>query len=546
MSNVQVFHNGTIYTADRAGSWAEAVAIDGGRIRAVGTLDSILDAFPDVEMIDLGGRTMVPGFIDPHNHYLSTGESLASLDLRYPAIASVEDLVEIVAEAASETPPGRWIRGFGFDYAKFERAPTRWDLDRATVDHPVGLTHISGHYLLVNSHALNMAGITDDTPDPKGGCLVRDESGRVTGLCQDAAQAMVQPVAVDVGSHGINFHIEASLDELVDAVDRAGSAFVSAGLTTVADAQVSKREMAGYIEARRRGKWWVRTACMPLSHQLEDFKALGLAGPFGDDELWIGPMKFYMDGSMIGGTAVFSEPYGENGEFEGLLFWEPKELMDLVVDAHQQGWQIGIHAQGDRAIEAVLDAYEAAIEADPRPDRRHRIEHCGYPTPKQLERMAALGVIAVNQPNLLVDSGDEFLLRLGERAHWLQPMRAEIEAGVRFVLSSDSDVTSYRPLDSIAAAVQRTTLGGRQIGPEQTLTIEEAVRAHTIDAAFSILRDDSLGSIEPGKYADLTIIDGDPFAAKPAEVGELEIWKTLINGEVVYDRSLAGKTDEAT
>ena len=546
MSEVQVFHNGTIYTADQDGSWAEAVAIDGGRILAVGTLDSILNAFPDVEMIDLGGRTMVPGFIDPHNHYLSTGESLASLDLRYPAIASVEDLVEIVAAAASETAPGRWIRGFGFDYAKFDATPTRWDLDRATIDHPVGLTHISGHYLLANSVALDLAGITEETPDPKGGCLVRDENGRVTGLCQDAAQAMVQPIAVDVGSHGINFHIEASLDELVDAVDRAGSAFVSAGLTTVADAQVSKREMAGYIEARRRGKWWVRTACMPLSHQLDDFKALGLTGPFGDDELWIGPMKFYMDGSMIGGTATFTEPYGEDGEFTGLLFWEPEELKDLVVDAHSQGWQIGIHAQGDRAIGAVLDAYEAAMEAHPRPDSRHRIEHCGYPTPAQMDRMAALGVIAVNQPNLLVDSGDEFLVRLGERAHWLQPMRAEIEAGVRFVLSSDSDVTSYRPLDSIAAAVQRTTLGGRQIGPDQTLTIEEAVRAHTIDAAFSLLREDQLGSIEQGKYADLTIIDGNPFAIEPEDLRELKIWKTLINGEVVYDASLSGKTGEAT
>ena len=304
--------------------------------------------------------------------------------------------------------------------------------------------------------------------------------------------------------------------------------------------------MAGYREAKRRGKWWVRTACMPLSHQLQDYKAIGLAGPFGDDELWIGPMKFYMDGSMIGGTAVFSEPYGEHGEFTGLLFWEPEELRALVVDAHAQGWQIGIHAQGDLAIEAVLDAFEAAMTAHPRPDSRHRIEHCGYPTPAQLERMAALGVIAVNQPNLLVDSGDEFLARLGERAHWLQPMRAEIEAGVRFVLSSDSDVTSYRPLDTIAAAVQRTSLGGREIGPDQKVTIEEAVRAHTIDAAYSIRAEDRLGSIEPGKYADLTIIDGDLFGTQTDNVRDLEIWMTLINGDVVYDLSLSGDSGGAT
>ena len=374
MSQVRVFHNGAIYTADQEGSWVEAVVVANGRILEVGPANSILNRFPDAEQVDLEGRTMVPGFIDPHNHYLSTGESLGSLDLRYPTIASVEDLVEIVAKAAAETPPGGWIRGFGFDYAKYGAEPTRWDLDRATTDHLVGLTHISGHYLLVNTVALEAAGIDDKTPDPKGGCLVRDAEGRVTGLCQDAAQAMVQPVAVEVGSHGINFHIEASLDELVAAVDRAGAAFVAAGLTTVADAQVSSREMAGYREAKRRGKWWVRTACMPLSHQLQDYKSIGLTGPFGDDELWIGPMKFYMDGSMIGGTAVFSEPYGEHGEFTGLLFWDPEELRELVVDAHAQGWQIGIHAQGDLAISEVQDAYAAVLDGRPNV-LHHRIDH---------------------------------------------------------------------------------------------------------------------------------------------------------------------------
>jgi predicted amidohydrolase YtcJ len=271
---------------------------------------------------------------------------------------------------------------------------------------------------------------------------------------------------------------------------------------------------------------------MPLAHQLEEYDAVGLAGPFGDDRLWIGPMKFYMDGSMIGGTAAFAEPYGENCEFAGLLYHEPDELRDMVVEAHRQGWQIGIHAQGDRAIGAVLDAYEEAMEAHPRPDPRHRIEHCGYPTPDQLQRMARLGVIAVNQPSLLVDSGDEFLARLGERAEWLQPMRAEQEAGVRFTLSSDSDVCSYRPLDTIAAAVLRTSLGGAVLGPDQRITVAEAVRAHTIEAAHALFAEDRLGSIEPGKLADLTVIDGDLFA--PEGIGDLAIWMTVIGGEVVF------------
>jgi hypothetical protein len=534
MRDLRIFLNGRVYTADATGSWAEAVAVHDGRILTVGSNEEISGAYPEAEEVDVGGRTVVPGFIDPHNHYLMTGESLASIDARYPQVASVDDLVAAVATAAQETPAGTWITGFGFDHAKYDRSPTRWDLDRATVAHPVGISHVSGHYLLANTAALEAAGVDDATSDPKGGRLVRDHKGRVTGLCLDAAMGLVQPVAVDIGSHGPNFHVETPLDQLMAAVDRAGRAYVAAGLTTVCDAQVTRRELVAYREARRRGMWWVRVACMPLSHQLEEYGSIGLAGPFGDDMLWLGPMKFYMDGSLIGGTATFEEPYGEHGEFDGLLYREPEEMRAAIGEAHRRGWQVGVHAQGDRAIEAVLDAVEAAMEAHPRPDPRHRIEHCGYPRPDQIERMARLGVIAVNQPNYLHDQGDEFLIRLGGRAHRLQPMRAELAAGVQIALSSDSDVTSYRPLETIANAVLRTTMEGRAIGSDQALTVEEAIRAHTIDAAYSIFAEDRLGSIEPEKRADLAVIDGDPFSVSPGEIRALAVWMTVIDGELVY------------
>ena len=543
MGSTRVFHNGLIYTADAERSWAEAVAVGGGRILMVGTDREVLAAHPDGSRVDLGGRTMVPGFIDPHTHYLVAGESMASVDVRYPGVGSVEDLVATIAAAAERTAAGQWVLAGGLDYAKYDTAPTRWDLDRATSEHPVGVVHVSTHYLLVNTMALEMAGIDDDTPDPVGGRIVRDGAGRATGLFQDAAQALVRPVAVDIGSHGTNFHVAAEMDELLAAIERAGSAFLAAGLTTVADAQVSRREMAAYREARRRGTWWVRTVCMPLSHQFEDYTSVGLVGPFGDDILWIGPLKFYGDGSMIGGTAAFAEPYGLEGEFSGLLYHEPAELRAMIVEAHRQGWQIAVHAQGDRAIGVVLDAYAAALEAHPRPDSRHRIEHCGYPTPAQLERMAEMGVIAVNQPSLLVDSGDGFLAHLGDRGHWLQPMRAEAEAGVRFVLSSDADVTSFRPLDTIAAAMLRTSLEGRVVGPDQVITVEEAVRAHTIDAAFSLFAEDRLGSIESGKLADLAVIDGDLFGVPAEDISDLEIWMTVLDGRVVHEPSDAAGTE---
>lgn len=534
MSTTRVFHSGNVYTADVSGSFARAVAIGDGRILTVGSDEEVRALYPDAEAIDLSGRTVIPGFIDAHNHYLATGEGLASIDARYPGISSGPQLAAAVAAVAARTPAGVWISGFGFDHAKYDRWPTRWDLDTATTEHPVAIRHVSGHYLLVNTTALELAGVDDTTVDPKGGKFVRDGEGRITGLCLDAAMGIVEPVAVEIGSHGPNFHIKASMDDLVAAVGRAGRAYVAAGLTTVCDAQVTKRELAAYREARRRGVWWVRVACMPLSHQLEDYGAIGLAGPFGDDEFWLGPMKFYMDGSLIGGTAVFDEPYGESGEFEGLFYWEPTEMRSMLIEAHSQGWQIGIHTQGDRAIGAVLDAIEAAMEAHPRPDPRHRIEHCGYPTPAQLERMVRLGVIAVNQPNYLHDQGDEFLTRLGERAEWLQPMRAELDAGVHIALSSDADVTTYRPLETITNAVTRTTMGGRPIGPDQAISVEEAVRAHTIDAAYSIFADDRLGSIEPGKLADLTVLDGDLFATPPAEIRHLPVWMTIIGGDILY------------
>jgi hypothetical protein len=529
-----VVTGGRVYTADARASWASAVAIDRGRITAVGGDEEVLEALPRAERLDVGGRTIVPGFIDAHNHFLATGESLASVDVRYPAVASTDDLVEVIARAASETPKGEWVRAFGFDHAKYEREPTRWDLDRATRDHPVAVLHVSGHHVLVNSAGLARHRVRDDTPDPKGGRLVRDEAGRLTGLCLDAACQLVQPAAVDIGSHGPNFHVAAPLPQLVEDVERAGHAFLAAGLTTVCDAQVTERELDAYREAYRQGRLPIRTVCMPLSHQLDAYGSIGLAGPFGDDRLWIGAMKFYADGSIIGGTAAFSEPYGERGEFEGSLYHEPAELRDMIVQAHAAGWQIGVHAQGDRAMESTIRAFEAAQLAHEREDARFRIEHAGFPTSGQLRRMADLDVITINQPRYLYDSGDEFLVRLGERAHRLQPLRNELDRGIRVVLSSDSDVASYRPLDTIEAAVSRRTLEGRPIGRDHALTVEEAIRAHTIDSAFSIRAEDQLGSVEVGKLADLVVIDGDPFST-PDAIGDMEIWMTMIAGTAVFN-----------
>jgi predicted amidohydrolase YtcJ len=286
---------------------------------------------------------------------------------------------------------------------------------------------------------------------------------------------------------------------------------------------------------------------MPISSQLEEYLAIGVAGPLGDDRLAIGPMKFYSDGALTGGTAAFSAPYGPHGEFSGSLYWPSEnDFRDAILRAHAAGWQIGVHAQGDRAIDRVLDAYEAALEARPRNDHRHRIEHCGGPRPDQLARMARLGVWAIGQPRYFWDAGDAWLGSLDEpRVQRLQPYREMLAAGVRFALSSDAPVASYRPLDTAFSAVTRTTVGGQVIGADQALTVEEALRACTHDAAASYFVDDRLGTLEVGKLADVVVLDGDPFSATPDRLGEVGVEMTLLGGEVVYEASRRSATSDS-
>ena len=538
-----VYTNGRILTSDPGRPSAAAVAVRDGRIVEVGEAAAVqpqIDA--GAATIDLGGRTMVPGFIDAHNHMACTAETFFAVDASPRSVGSIAELVAEINLAAQRTPPGAWIRGFGMDWTRLAegRRPTRWDLDEAGDEHPVVVLHVSGHYALVNSRALADAGLTDAAADPAGGSLERDASGRLTGLLLDSATNLVLQTSVDICGHGPNIHTAVETDELARMIGEASRRYLAAGLTTICDPQVTSREMQAYRLARTRGDLAIRTVMLPLSHQLDEYLSIGLVGPMGDDHLRIGAMKFYTDGAITGGTAMFSVPMGSRGQYPGSLYHQPAELADLLRRAAGAGWQLAIHTMGDRAMGIMLDAVEAAMAAAPDGDIRHRIEHSTWPTPEQLTRIARLGMVPVTQPGSIAELGDIWHDHLGERVHHAMPLRDQLELGIRPAISSDAFVQSYRPLDTIAAAMQRTTPSGFRVGPDQELTVEEALAAHTINAARALHMEDRIGSIEVGKLADFTVLDGDLLAAPAEAIRGIPIWMTVVGGEVLHSAPARG------
>ena len=532
------FLGGTVFTADKRNTIASGVYVEGSRIKTVGHADEVRNSLPpDTKIVDIQGKTLIPGFIDAHNHMVHVGTTMTQMEAGYPKVGSIAELASGVANTAEETPEGEWIRGWGMDYAKYPGGtmPTRWDIDEVSRKHPVCIVHTSGHFALVNSVALEQAGIDDNVQDPKGGRFVRDEKGRITGMLLDSAQRVVIKGAVDVGNHGPDPGQDTPLEELVEAIDRACKAYHREGLTSIVDAQVTAREMPAYLEAKKRGLLGIKTRCMYLSNHLKDVKALGVIGLMGDEWLSAGTIKFYSDGSLIGCTAAFRSPYLNPPGTYGYTYWNRDELRDLLLDAHTSGLHTGTHTQGDEAMEQVISSWEEILKQHPRDDHRHRIEHCGYPVASQMERMAGLGLLPISQPNYLYEKGDGFIANLGEeRAKKLIPLRSELDMGIPIVISTDSPVVPFRPLDTLASAVSRTTMEGQDCGKDERITVEEAIRAYTINGAYSAFQENEKGSIEVGKAADLALVNGDLLNTEGEDIRRLSVEMTVINGGIVY------------
>jgi hypothetical protein len=516
---------------------AEAVLVAGGYIRRVGSLSDCREiAGQSCKEIYLEGRCLMPGFVDPHAHMLMYAQYSTMADLGQPHINTINGLLEELKAHAQNLPADAAIRGFGYDQNSLVegRHPTAIELDRIALNRPVYILQTSGHSGAANSYLLKQAGVGPNTPDPEGGELERDERGRPNGVMKDNALKFIVGEGVDIGNHGPNFHIPDKLDVFVSMLEAASKRYLAAGITTSVDVQVTRREMEAYVATRDKGVLGNRVIMMYLSSYLDNLIHLGLKGTLGDAFLSFGPLKLYADGSTTSGTAYFSSPYLTDPDNYGFLFHTPEELTELIVKAHNYGLQTATHAIGDAAIECVINAIEAAQNTLERKDMRHRIEHCYFPSEEHCARMQSLGIWPVVQPRFIYELGDSLVTLLGEdRARFMKPLGRFKQYGLPLVLSSDSPVADYRPLPGIASALDRTTAQGSVLGAEFTISIEDALRAYTINAAASVHREKDLGSIETGKWADFVLLDRNPLQTPQPEIENIQVVETWVAGQRV-------------
>lgn len=534
-----IFTNADVVTMDEDGSSADAVAVLHGRIVAVGERGEVEAlAGPETEVVDLVGATMTPGFYAAHDHFPMAGV-LAKLqvDLNSPPIGEIEDIPQLIAALktrAAQTPGGEWIVGRGYDDTLLaeSRHPTRDDLDQVSREHPIWIIHTSGHLGVANSRALEIAGVTRRTPQPKGGVIQTDpETGEPNGVFEESGSI--------VSRHIPPFDLE----QRMDAAEWAVEHYLSQGVTTAVIAGGDRGRFRDLQEARRRGLLKFRIVTM-LSKSRAGRPSVAEAGSFlsgfGDDFLRLGAIKSWHDGSNQGFTGYFTEPYHTpfkgDPSYRGYPSRTREELVALVRELHDAGYQVAVHGNGDAAIDDILYAYEQAQKANPRPGARHRIEHCQYVREDQLDKIAELGVT----PSFFVGHvyywGDRHReIFLGpERAAHISPLEAARERGIRFTVHDDTPVTPVDPLQLVWVSVNRTTKSGQVLGEDQKITAEQALRAVTIDAAWQNHEEDRKGSIEVGKLADFTVLAENPLQVEPARIRDIPIVRTVVAGRTVW------------
>lgn len=525
-----VVRNARVRTLDARGTVAGAVAVRNGRIVALGTNGEVEGLRgPSTRVIDLAGATLLPGFHDAHCHIIGFALSLQEVDLM--GARSVAELVEAVGRRAAQTPPGRWVLASRYDQNKLAegRHPTRQELDAVSPENPVWVQHTSYHMGVANSLALRLAGVTRDTPDPEGGRIVRDAQGEPTGLMQEHAQELVLKAVPPP-----------TLEEVKRALAHAGRQMAREGITSAQDALAGTNvpeEFRAYQEASAEGllpqRIWLMVSVEGLPVEGERLEwAFGLHTGFGTDRLRLGAVKFMTDGSLIGRTAALSRPYQGQPDNAGFLLKEPGEFARLVRAVHRAGWQVAMHAIGDRAIEVALDCMESAMGRDAG-RFRPRIEHCGILRPDLIERIRRMGVVVVTQPHFIYQLGDGFRSALGEERLRLTYPLATLR-GIPVAFSSDRPVIPGAPLLGVESAVVERTASGAPYVPGEALTVEEALRCYTLGGAFAAFAEAEIGTLEVGKRADMVALEEDPLTVEPERLGRLRVVATFIDGGPVY------------
>jgi len=537
-----IWVNGTVVTMEGE-RVVQAVAVLGDLIVAVGSDAAVRGlAGPETRVVDLDGRTMTPGFYAAHDHFPGSGRvAVTQVDLNSPPIGGIENMDQLVAALrarAEELPEGQWVSGRGYDDTLLaeQRHPTRADLDKASTTHPIYISHTSGHLGVANSLALELAGVTRDTPDPPGGVVRKDpDTGEPDGVFEESGGMVSRLIPPPTP------------EQTMEAYRWAVEDYVEDGVTTAVIAGGGRGSLAGLQRARDAGILTFRIITMMsrgAPGQPSAAEAGGMVSGFGDEYLKLGAIKIVQDGSNQGYTGYFTEPYHTpfkgDADYRGYPRRRREDLTTMVKELHETGYQIAIHANGDAAIDDVLHAFREAQLAFPREDARHRIEHCQMVRQDQLDAIAELNL----SPSFFVGHvyywGDRHrdIFMGPKRAAGISALRSSIDRGIRFTVHDDTPVTPVNPLQLVWVGVNRLTKTDQVLGPDERITPLEALRTVTIDAAWQNFEEDIKGSIAPGKLADLVILDGNPLTVDPTAIRDIQVQETIVGGETVYERSM--------
>ena len=481
-------------------------------------------AGPATERIDARGMTVTPGFIDAHSHPLMAEDALG-VNVNLPRIDAVK---QALAGQASDTPPGHWVRGIMYDDTKFEdgRPLTRFDIDEAVPDHPVYVGHRGGHTGVVNSAALDLAGVGPDTPDPEGGRFFR-EGGRLTGKVAEHARDVFFAVGTwPVMDRGVRQRSATVSSRLMAA----------AGLTSTTDAFGSLDALVAYQDARDAGELFFRLSFMPggQSEVYRGLKAAGVRSGFGDEMIRIGAVKYSADGSASERTMYMSTPF-EGTNDHGILTMTQEAIDAAVDDAVEHGFRVGIHANGDVTIDMVLRAYERALERHDGPNPRHRIEHCSLVNPSLLERIRRAGVVPTPFYTYAHYHGNKWLDYGAERMESMFAHRSFLDADIPVAPASDYTPGPYEPMMAIQSMVTRKDVQGRVWGASQRISVSEALRICTVHGAYASFEETIKGSLESGKLADFVILEQDPHDVDPDAIKDIQVVRTVLGGRTTHE-----------